>query len=106
MNELQFLLNGLNGSFYVNGKEIVRVFTCQDVSEHEESTFSIGEKCGDSDSFKAAISTLEFYVVDKTHGGDGSVLDALKNLIISCQLLRNQNEEPLIKKKTYRVHCK
>ena len=84
-----------DGSYYVNGKEIVGVFTCKGVG-FQSTGINIGGRYDGSHSLKGAISSLEIYVVGKSHGG---VPDALKNLIISRQLISNGNEEPLSKKK-------
>ena len=80
------------GSFHVNGKEIVGAFTCKKLESYLEiDSISIGGRNDGSHSFKGAISALEIYVADKTRG---SIPDTLKTLIISRQLINNGKEEP------------
>ena len=89
------------GSFQVNGRDIVGAFTCQNTWGISESAISIGGRFGGSRLFNGAISALEMYV-----DAESRLPDALKNLIISRQLIPNGNEEPQMNKKKYRVHCK
>ena len=79
------------GSFHVNGKEIHGVFTCKDHALFDVGGISIGGKDDSSHSLKGAISSLEIYVVGKTHG-DGGVPDSLMNLIISRQMISHGND--------------
>ena len=82
------------GSFHVNG-----VFTCKDPTLFDVGGISIGEREADSShSPTGAISSLEIYVVSKTHG-DGGVPDSLMNLITSWQMISNGNDEQPVKKK-------
>ena len=82
------------GSFHVNGKYIVGTFTCQETLDVEETQISIGGRIGGSRLFNGAISALEMYV-----DAESRLPDALKNLIISRQMIRNGNEGPQMKKK-------
>ena len=61
-------------SFHVNGKEIHGVFTCKDPALFDVGGISIGGRdAGSSHSLARAISSLEIYVLGKTHG-DGGIL--------------------------------
>ena len=81
--------NNGHGSFHVNGTDIVGAFTCQNTWGISESAISIDGRFGGSRLLKGAISALEMYV-----DAESRLPDALKNLIISRQLIRNGNEEP------------
>ena len=67
--------------------------------QHCSMSEDIGGRDDSSPSLEGTISSLEIYVVGKTPGDGDGVPDALRNLIISCQLVSNHNEEPPKKKK-------
>ena len=67
--------------------------------EVEEGQVSIGGRFDGSRLFNGAISALEMYV-----DAENRLPDALKNLIISRQMICKANEESPVKR--YRVHCK
>ena len=67
----------------------------------EIAKISIGGRFGSSpQSLKGAISSLELYVGDVTRKGDDGVPDALKQLIISSQLI-GKGKEPTPTKKVW-----
>ena len=71
-------------------KLLLGTFTRQDTLPIEEAATTIGV----SRLSNGAISALEMYV-----DAGRRLPDALKNLIISSQMIRNRNEDPLRKKK-------
>ena len=85
------------GSFHVNANDIVGTCPCKDPPSIHVGGISIGGRDASSHSLKDAISSLEIYVVGKTR--DGGLPDSLMNLIISRQMISNDNNEPPVKKK-------
>ena len=106
-NGLRFLsnsqtnINDNRGSYILNNKKELRVFTCQDVGFMVSACLSIGGKLDGTHLLKGAISALEIYV-DADNPGEDCVPDQLKHLIVSSQLIETKHEnheEPSEKKK-------